>query len=106
MNAGSYTIRLGGLDWQLEPLPAAEADKEGVLGWTSPRACSIKVRDDLSGPVWASVVIHELIHAMIAGNPLTRELEEMFVLLLETLIVAFFRDNPAFVRILIKKLAS
>ena len=101
------SIKVGYQTYRLRPISEPAAAESGEDGYHHPDEARIGVRAALTPQGQVSTLIHELLHAFhhVYGLQWGDE-EEDTILRLEPAITAFFRDNPALVRKMLRAVAG
>lgn len=96
-------VRIGSIDYTVESIGRQDFESEYVYGQVYFRDAVISIADDLSPPIWASTLLHEIFHCLFrewVGNSVwliedNKDTEEELVDRLSLGLCQVIRDNPA-----------
>ena len=97
------SVKIGGHDFSVV-MDNDIRHEMGVMGYTNPEECIIKISSTQVPSQMLNTVIHEVIHALHYDTDLMRELdqstEEHITTVMANSVCCFIRDNPKFVEMI------
>lgn len=102
-------VKIGGLRYKLEPLTKEQAEAEGILGDCFFQDGKIRYLESLEPSVLASVLIHEITHAIVCDRGLAKQgtaKDERLTDQFSNGLTQFLADNKTLTRKLLQMLGD